>query len=93
MSYLRAEEILPKEVLELVQQYISGRSIYIPSREKKAWGNETDTKSVLFCRNQDIYARYQEGATVKILAKEYFLTEKSIQRIIRNQKKLMESVI
>lgn len=87
MSYLRAEEILPKEVLEMVQQYVSGRSIYIPSIEKKAWGNETDTKSVLLHRNQEIYARYQEGIAVKVLAKEYFLTDKSIQRIIRNQRK------
>ncbi len=35
MSYLRAEEILPKEVLELVQQYVSGKAIYIPCREKQ----------------------------------------------------------
>lgn len=35
MSYLRAEEILPKEVLELVQQYVSGKAIYVPCREKQ----------------------------------------------------------
>ena len=37
MSYLRAEEILPKEVLELVQQYVSGKAIYVPCREKQPW--------------------------------------------------------
>lgn len=26
---------LPKEVLELVQQYVSGKAIYVPCREKQ----------------------------------------------------------
>lgn len=90
MSYLRAEEILPKEVLELVQQYISGKTIYIPCKEKKDWGIGTNTKNILRQRNQEIYFRYKQGIAIKILAKEYFLTEKSIQRIIRDQKKLTE---
>ena len=28
MSYVRAEEILPKELIETIQQYVSGKSIY-----------------------------------------------------------------
>lgn len=51
MSYLRAEEILPKEVLELVQQYVSGKAIYIPCREKQPWGEKTETKALLSRRN------------------------------------------
>ena len=31
MSQLRAEEILPRELIETIQQYVSGKSIYIPS--------------------------------------------------------------
>ena len=30
MSYIRAEEVLPKELIEAIQQYISGENIYIP---------------------------------------------------------------
>ena len=41
MSYLRAKEILPKEVLELVQQYVSGKAIYVPCREKQPWGDKS----------------------------------------------------
>lgn len=44
MSYLRAEEILPKELIEEIQQYVDGKSIYIPSIKKKDWGSWTDTR-------------------------------------------------
>ncbi len=29
MGYIKAEEILPVEIIELVQQYVDGESIYI----------------------------------------------------------------
>ena len=87
MSYLRGEDVLPIEVLDLVQKYVSGKNIYIPSKEKKNWGEITSTKVILESRNKDIVWKYQCGATIKDLSKEYFLTEKSIQRIIRNRKR------
>lgn len=34
MSYRRAEEILPLEIIELLQTYVAGESIYIPKKEK-----------------------------------------------------------
>lgn len=86
MSYLRAEDVLPIEVLALVQKYVSGEAIYIPSREKKNWGESTKTRMILESRNRDIVRKYQCGRTIKDLSREYFLAEKSIQRIIRNQK-------
>jgi len=86
MSYLRAEEILPKELLEEIQRYVSGRTIYIPSKEKQNWGSSTDTKQVLAERNREIFEKYKSGSSVKTIADEYALSEKSIQRIIRNQK-------
>ena len=35
MSYIKAENILPKELIEAIQQYVEGKSIYIPSKEKQ----------------------------------------------------------
>lgn len=35
MSYLRAEDVQPLEVLFLVQKYVSGETIYILSKERK----------------------------------------------------------
>ena len=86
MSYLRAEEILPKKLLETIQQYVDGRTIYIPSKEKAGWGSNTETKHILTARNTEIFEKYKCGESVVDLAKEFSLSEKSIQRIIRNQK-------
>lgn len=36
MSYVSAENVLPKELIETIQQYVSGQSIYIPCKEKKS---------------------------------------------------------
>ena len=36
MSYVSAEEILPKELIETIQQYVSGKNIYIPAKEKRS---------------------------------------------------------
>jgi len=91
MSYLRAEDVLPQEVIEIIQQYVSGKSIYIPCKEKQDWGSKTDTKQVLDERNHEIFERYIEGLSVKEIAKEYSLSVKSIQRIIRNQKNALGS--
>ena len=34
MGYIRAEEILPDEVIELIQQYVDGTNIYIPRKKE-----------------------------------------------------------
>lgn len=88
MGYKRADEVLPKEILKLVQKYVSGENIYVPKRtdNRKKWGSNTDTKQKLALRNQRILQEYQEGVTVEELGKRYFLTAKSIQRILKNIK-------
>lgn len=83
MSYIRAEEILSQELIETIQQYISGRSIYIPCREKKVWGSQTKTKQYYETRNHEICQKHINGISIINLAEEYSLSEKSIQRIIR----------
>ncbi len=83
MGYIRAETVLPKELLEEIQQYVSGVSIYIPCKEKKVWGSRTKTKHYYQMRNQGICKKYENGRSAKTLAREYSLSEKSIQRILR----------
>ena len=83
MSYISAEDVLPKEVIGIIQQYIGGKSIYIPSKEKKDWGSETKIKQYYIKRNQEICSKHRNGVEVKVLAEEYSLSIKSIQRIIR----------
>lgn len=88
MGYLKAEEILPIEIIELIQQYVDGTNIYIPRKQenRQEWGAKTAYRCELQNRNQSIYKDYLSGMTVCELAKGYYLSEKSIQRIIRREK-------
>lgn len=83
MSYVRAEDILPEELISAIQRYISGRSIYIPCKEKQSWGSQSETRQYYQSRNAEICRRRGDGARVKDLAEAYSLSEKSIQRILR----------
>ncbi len=88
MSYIVAQQVLPRELLERVQHYIDGEYIYIPrkSSNKREWGSRTAIRSELAQRNQAIFQDYQSGIAATFLAEKYYLSLKSIQRIIRQQK-------
>lgn len=84
MSYRKAETILPMEIIELIQKYVDGESIYIPKKEncRKPWGEGTSIREELQERNSAIYLDYRNGLHVEELAEKYFLSEKSIRRIV-----------
>lgn len=86
MGYVHALEILPQELIEEIQEYIDGQVIYIPKIKSNRcnWGEKTDTKAYFKERNIEICNSYKNGTTVFDLSEKYFLTPKSIQRIIRN---------
>lgn len=86
MSYLRAEDILPRELIDTIQQYINGKAIYIPSKDRKPWGSHTDTRGYLCRRNKEIYTDHLQGMPTAEIALKYSLSVKSIQRIIRDCK-------
>ncbi len=89
MSYKNAHEVLPPHLLMAVQQYIDGEYLYIPRREneKRMWGSRTDTRNFLYLRNEEIWQKRLNGSSVAILAEEYFLSEKTIYKIINMKKK------
>jgi len=88
MGYMKAEEILPMEIIELIQQYVDGENIYIPRKadHRKEWGTDTQIRQELGARNQEIFQEYLDGRKVSELACKYYLSEKSIQRIIRTMR-------
>lgn len=88
MGYIKAADVLPLEIIEQVQQYISGEILYIPKKknDKCSWGEKTSTKRELAKRNARIYFEYCSGTSITQLANKYYLVEKSIQRIIRQEK-------
>ncbi|URZ05261.1 CD3324 family protein [Clostridium felsineum] len=87
--YIKANEVLPKEILELIQDYVDGEYLYIPRKEenKKRWGQNTKTRDEIKLRNIEIYNEYKNGITVKRLAQKHYLSEKRLQRIISEMKK------
>ena len=88
MSYQKAMDVLPLEIIIEIQKYIDGGMLYIPKKagDKFDWGNQTETKKELRQRNQKIYRDFLDGISYQELAQRYFLSVKSIQRIIRQCK-------
>ncbi|MDO5517719.1 MAG: CD3324 family protein [Clostridium sp.] len=91
MSYVKAVDVLPDEILSIIQNYVDGEYIYIPRKEnnKKSWGENTNSKKEIHMRNSKIYEDYKSGMKVKDLAEKYFLSDKSIQRIVLQKKNEM----
>lgn len=87
MKYEKAQNVLPQSIIEIIQKYTDGGYIYIPRKNenKKSWGENTGTKKHLEMRDNEIFNKYSIGVSVKNLSQQYFLTESSIRRIIRNQ--------
>ena len=88
MGYMRAEEVLPPDVLALVQTYVDGKLLYVPKKScsRGNWGSVSGTKEYYVNRNAAICAEFASGISCCALAEKYFLSEKSIQRILRSQK-------
>lgn len=86
MSYIKAEQILPEELIRQIQVYVDGEYIYIPRKpgSRKAWGLETGYRAELYRRNQKICSDHAVGFSIEQLACKYHLSERSIHRILRN---------
>jgi Mor family transcriptional regulator len=89
MCYIKAQDIFPQEIIDLIQQYVDGEYIYIPKKEynRKKWGETTNIRKEIEIRNTAIYEEYNGGICKESLANKYFLSEKSIQRIILQEKR------
>lgn len=89
MRYINATQVLPPELLTAVQQYADGVFLYIPRKTdaKRPWGAGTATRAELTGRNRQIYREHLEGLTIQMLAERYFLSPKTIQRIITQMRR------
>ncbi len=89
MKYIKANDVLPEEIIKIIQEYIDGEYLYVPRKNgnHKAWGENSGIKKVLKNRNTEIYKKYLEGTTINQLTQEFYLSEKSIRRIISEERK------
>ena len=86
MSYIKAEKILPEELIRKIQEYADGVYIYIPRKPgtRRRWGQETAYKAELKARNDRIRKDQGSGESIPELSRKYHLSEKSIRRILQN---------
>ncbi|MBC5628835.1 hypothetical protein H8S20_08025 [Clostridium sp. NSJ-6] len=90
MKYIKALDVLPEEIIKIIQEYIDGEYLYVPRKDEnhKSWGENSGIKKSLKIRNNEIFQKYLKGFTINELAREYFLSDKSIRRIINEEKQL-----
>lgn len=88
MKYKKALDVLPPEIIKIIQEYVEGEFLYVPAKENKRapWGEKSGIKKSLKIRNSEIYKKYLKGSTINDLSLEYYLSDKSIRRIISDSK-------
>jgi Mor family transcriptional regulator len=84
MKYLKADLILPADILTEVQQYIHGEMIYIPNPKgiRKKWGEKSGNRILLNRRNAEIRRKFRGGSSIDQLSEEFCLSYESIKKII-----------
>lgn len=94
MCYIKAKDVLPLEVIELIQQYVDGEYLYIPKKEERrlGWGTKTKIREEMNQRNTNIYTEFLAGESKETLAHNYCLSQKSIERIILQQNEKDEAI-
>jgi Mor family transcriptional regulator len=85
--YRNAAEILPAQVLALVQRYAAGEQLYIPlpDQQRTPWGARSGTRAALAERNAEIRQRRLAGASLEELAQAYHLSTEAIRKILRTK--------
>jgi len=89
VKYVKAEMILPDNLVREIQNYIQGEYIYIPSElnKRKKWGENSGSRIYIKNRNEEIRNKYMNGHTIKNLAEQFFLSVDSIKKIIYTKNK------
>ena len=84
MTYVKANSVLPKELILEIQKYIQGETIYIPKlgESYKQWGALSGERKRIDERNVLLKKAYKNGVPMNQLAKEYFLSVETIKKII-----------
>lgn len=84
MKYINANEILPKQLIKELQNYVQGGYVYVPIKtdERKNWGEQSGYRLELDRRNEKIRQEYKNGVSLDILADRYYLSVSAVKKII-----------
>ena len=84
MGYLNGKDVLPAELLEKVQRYVQGRTIYIP---RAGVSPVRRRASDIGTRNAEMRRKYAAGIPARQLAEEYFLSVQAVYKILADARK------
>lgn len=84
MKYVKADHVLPEELLKEIQKYVYGELIYIPKppEERKKWGEKTGAREYLNHRNTEIRRKFSDGVSIDELTQLFCLSYDSIKKIV-----------
>ncbi|WP_054704248.1 CD3324 family protein [Bacillus sp. JCM 19041] len=84
MAYKSASVVLPKELIEEIQKYVQGETIYIPKKETAhfQWGECSGTKAFIRKRNAAMKQAFSEGVSIEQLAVRHHLAVETIKKIV-----------
>lgn len=84
MKYINAADVLPKELLNEILNYVNGELLYIPSsREKQKWGEKSGSRDYYKKRNSEIINQYKNGVSINDIAKKFSLSYDSVRKIVK----------
>jgi Mor family transcriptional regulator len=88
MGYKNAICVLPDNLIAAIQQHIDGEYLYIPRKieNKRAWGELKNSRQLYAERNAAIFKEYKCGMTVEELATKYYLSPKTVYKILSMMK-------
>lgn len=83
MKYINAADVLPKDLLNEILNYVDGELLYIPtSRKNKKWGTNSGSRDYYDKRNKEIITQYKNGMSINDLAKKHCLSYDSVRKIV-----------
>jgi Mor family transcriptional regulator len=88
MGYKNAICVLPDNLIAAIQQHIDGEYLYIPRKmeNKKAWGELKNSRQPYAERNAAIFNEYECGISIEELANKYYLSPKTVYKILSMMK-------
>ncbi|MFT4414694.1 CD3324 family protein [Fredinandcohnia humi] len=89
MKFVKANQVLPEDLLKEIQKYIQGETIYIPKRKStyKKWGTRSGGRKLIDERNLAIKQSFKRGKGIEALAEEYYLSIETIKKIVYTKEK------
>ncbi|RID89555.1 hypothetical protein D1953_00095 [Peribacillus asahii] len=84
MKYVKATAVLPEALINEIQKYVQGATIYIPKPEAahQKWGTRSGSRKWIDDRNTHIRKSFQNGLKIDQLAEEYCLSVETIKKIV-----------